>query len=578
MLPGKRTAEGAIYVLQGPPPAGTPLVGGIAVTTDGVIYASNASSLPGFPTNTVAPSISGTPVVGQTLTCTPGTWTGTPTPTVTRQWRANGVNIPGATGTTYVVELAYANQNIRCLETATNSVGTASAQSNSLTIAGAPVNTTAPIITGNAEVGSVLTTGNGTWVSTPTATYAYAWFSDGVVIPGQTANTYTTLAGDVGKTITSRVTATNPAGSVQVNSQNGILVTAIPGNPPVNTVAPVISGNATVGSVLTTTNGTWTGDAPITYTYTWRADNVSIPGATSQTYTTVTGDVGKSIVCRVTATNAAGTANATSNAIVVTAAVPTFTPASLFASGEQGIWLDPSDLTTMFQDRAGTIQVTADGQTVGKILDKSGRGNHATAPSDAARPLYKTSGGLHWIQFDGVDDALITASIDFSASNSTSVFHGDMKSGSAGPMFAIELSSNALSNKGCFYNKISDSTGDSAFQLALNGESTYNYSQFDPSLVGAKEVIASFFNFAGATVSDQLKFRKNGVAKTRSGGTTNAIGSRAVGAYPLNIGWRSGSYFNGNFYSIIVLGRTATTQEITDTETWVAAKTGVTLP
>ena len=385
MLPGKRTSEGAIYVLQGPPPAGTPLVGGIAVSDDGAIYASNASSLPGFPTNTVAPSISGTPVVGQTLTCTPGTWTGTPTPTVTRQWRANGVNIPGATGTTYVVQLAYANQNIRCLETATNSVGTASAQSNFLTIFGAPVNTTAPIITGNAQVGSVLTTGNGTWISTPTATYVYAWFSDGVVIPGQTANTYTTLSGDIGKTITSRVTATNPAGSVQANSQNGILVAALPANPPVNTVAPVISGNTPVGSVLTTTNGTWTGDAPITYTYTWRADGVSIPGATSQTYTTVTGDVGKSIVCRVTAANVAGTANATSNAIVVTA--QSFSPASLFASGEQGAWYDPSDLTTMFQDRAGTTPVTADGQTVGLILDKiKGCGNHAIAPNDVSPP------------------------------------------------------------------------------------------------------------------------------------------------------------------------------------------------
>lgn len=48
-----------------------------------------------------------------------------------------------------------------------------------------------------------------------------------------------------------------------------------------------------------------------------------------------------------------------------------WSPLSLFASGEQGAWYDPSDLTTMFQDRAGTTPVTADGQTVGLILDKS---------------------------------------------------------------------------------------------------------------------------------------------------------------------------------------------------------------
>lgn len=35
MLPGRRTADGALFVTQGPPPAGTPLVGGIAVRADG---------------------------------------------------------------------------------------------------------------------------------------------------------------------------------------------------------------------------------------------------------------------------------------------------------------------------------------------------------------------------------------------------------------------------------------------------------------------------------------------------------------------------------------------------------------
>ena len=45
-----------------------------------------------------------------------------------------------------------------------------------------------------------------------------------------------------------------------------------------------------------------------------------------------------------------------------------FTPASLFASGEQGVWYDPSDMSTMFQDSAGTTPVTAAGQPVGLIL------------------------------------------------------------------------------------------------------------------------------------------------------------------------------------------------------------------
>ena len=52
------------------------------------------------------------------------------------------------------------------------------------------------------------------------------------------------------------------------------------------------------------------------------------------------------------------------------------------------MWLDPSDLSTMFSDRAGTIPVTTPGTFVGKRLDKSGRNNHAVAPTDGARPVY----------------------------------------------------------------------------------------------------------------------------------------------------------------------------------------------
>lgn len=48
-----------------------------------------------------------------------------------------------------------------------------------------------------------------------------------------------------------------------------------------------------------------------------------------------------------------------------------FSPSSLFSAGEPGAWYDPSDLTTLFQDAAGTTPVTAVEQPVGLILDKS---------------------------------------------------------------------------------------------------------------------------------------------------------------------------------------------------------------
>lgn len=65
-----------------------------------------------------------------------------------------------------------------------------------------------------------------------------------------------------------------------------------------------------------------------------------------------------------------------------------FSPAQLFATSEPGVWYDPSDLTTMFQDSAGITPVTAPAQPVGRILDKSGRGTHATQSTSASRPTY----------------------------------------------------------------------------------------------------------------------------------------------------------------------------------------------
>jgi len=84
-------------------------------------------------------------------------------------------------------------------------------------------------------------------------------------------------------------------------------------------------------------------------------------------------------------------------------AVP-FSIADLFASSEQGAWYGPSDLSTLFQDSAGTTPVTTAGQPVGLMLDKSGRANHAAQATAAARPTYQT--GPARATIDKVDDRL----------------------------------------------------------------------------------------------------------------------------------------------------------------------------
>lgn len=88
--------------------------------------AAYASSVP---RNAVAPAITGTAQVGQTLTVTNGTWANSPTG-YSRQWKRGAVNV-GAGATTYVPVSGDIGSPISCVVTATNAVGSAAISSNS---------------------------------------------------------------------------------------------------------------------------------------------------------------------------------------------------------------------------------------------------------------------------------------------------------------------------------------------------------------------------------------------------------------------------------------------------------------
>lgn len=108
------------------------------------------------PANTAVPTVSGTPAQGNTLTATPGTWTGTPTPTLTYQWERNGGDIGTATALTYVIAANDVGAAVRVRETATNTAGTSSAWSTALAVPSPQLVNTAAAGT-NA---STVTTGN----------------------------------------------------------------------------------------------------------------------------------------------------------------------------------------------------------------------------------------------------------------------------------------------------------------------------------------------------------------------------------------------------------------------------------
>ena len=86
------------------------------------------------PANTALPTVSGTPQVGQTLSASSGTWSGSPTGYAS-QWRrcdtggANCVDVSGATGATYATATADVGTTLRVAVTATNAYGSASSTS-----------------------------------------------------------------------------------------------------------------------------------------------------------------------------------------------------------------------------------------------------------------------------------------------------------------------------------------------------------------------------------------------------------------------------------------------------------------
>jgi len=87
--------------------------------------------------------------------------------------------------------------------------------------------------------------------------------------------------------------------------------------PPRNTRRPSVTGMQYVGATLRCVRGSWAGTPPIRYDYRWLRSGRAIPGATARHYRARVRDAGTLLACRVTGTNAAGSARATSRPVRV---------------------------------------------------------------------------------------------------------------------------------------------------------------------------------------------------------------------------------------------------------------------
>ena len=257
----------------------------------------------------------------------------------------------------------------------------------------------------------------------------------------------------------------------------------------------------------------------------------------------------------------------------ITAAIrAAFSPSSLFAANEPGIWYDPSDLSTLYQDSDGTTPVTAVEQPVGLMLDKSGRGNHASQPTATSRPVLRQDGsGKHYLYFDGVDDFLVTPTI-MPGTDKAQVFAGVRKLSDAAIGTVVELSTTSSTNNGSI-GLFAPATGTASlvgkYLLQTRGTS---FVFFDTN--GFVAPITNVLTGLGNISGDSAILRVNGAqaaSSTSDQGTGNYL------AYPLYIGRRGGTTlpFNGHLYSLVLrFGSNLPIETIEQTEAWINSKTG----
>jgi len=177
------------------------------------------------PTASANPVITGTPEVGNALSCSNGTWTNSPT--FTYEWLRNGTPIGGATANTYTLVAEDEGKAIQCRVTAANTYATAQAVSSRVVVSPPPGTappslTSVGSVTGTAEVGKSLSCATGNWAGSPT--FTRQWLRNGVPIGGATATSYTLVSADRGTTVQCEVKATNAGGAavaINAGASNG---------------------------------------------------------------------------------------------------------------------------------------------------------------------------------------------------------------------------------------------------------------------------------------------------------------------------------------------------------------------
>lgn len=168
--------------------------------------------------------IQGTGQLGSPLTVPTDVWVSNTAVSFSYRWFRDTTPIEGANTNPYIPVFADVGFPLYAEVTAENAAGIVIANTEPSPIItnpyNIPTNTVLPVITGTSSVGSTVTCGTGTWTGTAPITFAYQWLYAKTRTPifGANTATYQLTVDDINRSLVCRVTATNIATSVTVES------------------------------------------------------------------------------------------------------------------------------------------------------------------------------------------------------------------------------------------------------------------------------------------------------------------------------------------------------------------------
>jgi hypothetical protein len=241
-------------------------------------------------------TIGGTPAQNQTLTASNMLADLDGLGAITYQWQRDGVDVGGATGTTYALTEADVGHTIDVVAKYIDGHGTPEQVASASTAAVANVNdapTGAVTIDGTPTQNQTLTASNTLADLDGLRAITYQWQRDGVDVGGPTGTSYALAEADVGHTIDVVAKYIDGHGTPeQVASAPTAAVANVNDAP---TGAVTIGGTPTQDQSLTASNTLADADGLGAITYQWQRDGVDVSGATGTTYALTEADVGKTI-------------------------------------------------------------------------------------------------------------------------------------------------------------------------------------------------------------------------------------------------------------------------------------------